>query len=74
MKAKYIVVLDRELDGRVIASVPGIPGCHVYGRTPSEAVRRVKPVLGFYLKQVLKEGKKLPKQPRPVSVEIHIAV
>ena len=51
VKATCIVILDREVDGRVIASVPGIPGCHSYGRTPSEAIRRVRSALRFYLKR-----------------------
>jgi predicted RNase H-like HicB family nuclease len=56
VKARYTVVLDREVDGRAMASVPGLPGCHAYGRTPSEAVRRVKSAVRFYLKQVMKQG------------------
>ena len=53
VKATYTVVIDRELDGRVIASVPGLPGCHAYGRTPSEAVRRVKGAVRFYLRETI---------------------
>ena len=74
MKARFTVVLDREIDGRAIASIPGVPGCHAYGRTPSEAVRRVRSALRFYVKETLREGKKLPKQPRPITVEIQVAV
>jgi len=74
VKAKYTAVLDRETDGRAIASIPGVPGCHAYGRTPREAVRRVKSTLRFYLQEIVREGKKLPKQPRPITVEIRLAV
>lgn len=71
---KYTVVLDREEDGRYIASVPGVAGCHAYGRTPVAAVRRVKSALLFYLKEIRSEGKKLPTQPKPVAVQIQLAV
>jgi predicted RNase H-like HicB family nuclease len=74
VKARYTVVLDREVDGRAMASVPGLPGCHAYGRTPSEAVRRVKSAVRFYLKQVMKQGQGLPRQPKPITVEIQLAV
>ena len=74
MIAKYTVVLDREIDGRSIASVPGIPGCHTYGRPPLEAVRRVKRALRFFLMEVAKEGKKLPDQPKPITVNISLSV
>jgi predicted RNase H-like HicB family nuclease len=55
MKATYTVVLDREIDGRVMASIRGVPGCHAYGGTPREAVRRVQSALRFYLKEVLED-------------------
>ena len=53
MKTIYTVVLDREDDGRVMASVPGLPGCHAYGPTPAQAVRRVKAGLRFYLRELV---------------------
>jgi predicted RNase H-like HicB family nuclease len=74
MTTSYTVVLDREEDGRIIASVPGVPGCHAYGRTPAGAVRRVKAALRFYLKQILREGRRVPTQPKPVAVQISLAL
>ena len=74
MKTTFTVVLDRELDGRYIASVPGIPGCHVYGRTRQMAVRNVKSALKFYLKELVKRGQVIPIQPKPVVVKITLAV
>jgi predicted RNase H-like HicB family nuclease len=74
IKTTYMAVLDREADGRIIASIPGVPGCHAYGRTPAEAVRRVKAALRFYLREIIREGGQPPKQPRPVAVEIQLAV
>lgn len=69
---RYTVILEREEDGRAIATVPGVPGCHAYGSTPSEAVRRVKSALSIYLKQVLQEGRPLPVQPKPIAVVINL--
>ena len=74
MTMKYTVVLDREKDGRIIASVPGIPGCHAYGRTRAQAIRRVKSALSFYLKEMIEEGEKIPSQPKPVTVEVSLAL
>lgn len=74
MQARYTVILDREADGRLIASVPGIPGCHAYGRTRKDAVHRVKQALQFFIEEMVREGRKPPKQSRPVTVEIQIAV
>jgi len=63
MKTTYTVVLDREDDGRVMASVPGLPGCHAYGPTPAQAVRRVKAGLRFYLRELLRMGLRPPRRP-----------
>jgi predicted RNase H-like HicB family nuclease len=74
VKTTYTVVLDREEDGRVIATVPGLPGCHAYGPTPAQAVRKVKAGLRFYLQELARMGRKPPPQPKPITVEISIAV
>jgi len=56
IKATYTVILGREEDGRIIASVPGVPGCHAYGRTRSEAVRRVTSALRFFIRETVRSG------------------
>jgi predicted RNase H-like HicB family nuclease len=38
------VDLEREEDGRILASVPDLPGVMAYGATEEEAVRKVKSV------------------------------
>ena len=38
------VEIDREDDGRILASVPDLPGVMAYGGTEEEAVRRVKSI------------------------------
>lgn len=72
--SQFTVVLDREVDGRIIASVPGVPGCHAYGRSPSEAVKRVTHSLHFYLETVRSLGIPDPKQVKPVAVQVQVAV
>ncbi|GEM_PF-6076038 len=60
---RFVVVFDSEEDGRVIASAPGIPGGHVYGKTRAEALRRLRAALRFYVRQALGKG----RAPRPQS-------
>ena len=38
------VEIEREEDGRILASVPDLPGVMAYGSTEDEAVRRVKAI------------------------------
>jgi predicted RNase H-like HicB family nuclease len=72
MKLRYVVTIDRETDGRFIASVPEIPGCHVYGKTRRQAVARARRALQFYIDTLRDQGRKPPKQPL-VAVEVEVA-
>jgi predicted RNase H-like HicB family nuclease len=72
MKLRYIVTIEREADGRFIASVPEVPGCHAYGRTRRQAVGRARSALRFYIDALRKAGRKPPRQPL-VAVEVVIA-
>jgi predicted RNase H-like HicB family nuclease len=38
------VELEREEEGRILASVPDLPGVMAYGATEEDAVRKVKPI------------------------------
>jgi predicted RNase H-like HicB family nuclease len=69
---RYVVTIDRETDGRFIASVPEVPGCHVYGRTRRQAVARAQRALQFYVDTLREQGRKPPRQPL-VAVEIVVA-
>ena len=72
VKLRYVVTIDREADGRFIASVPEVPGCHVYGRTRRQAVARARAALQFYVDSLREQGRKPPRQPL-VAVEVVIA-
>ena len=58
VKLRYVVTIEREGDGRFIASVPEAPGCHVYGRTRRQAVDRARRALQFYVDSLRDQGKK----------------
>ena len=42
------VELEREEDGRILASVPDLPGVMVYGASEEEVVRKVKSIAFRY--------------------------
>ena len=71
-RLRYVVTIEREADGRFIASVPEVPGCHVYGRTRRQAVARARNALQFYVDSLRDQGRKPPKQPL-VAVEVVVA-
>ena len=55
-KLRYLVTIERETDGRFIASVPEIPGCQVYGKTRRQAVARARRALQFYIDTLRDQG------------------
>lgn len=49
MLKEFRIAIDREEDGRWIASVLGVRGAHVYGSTKAKAVERAKELALWYL-------------------------
>ncbi len=50
------VEIDREDDGRILASVPDLPGVMAYGSTEDEAVRKVKSITLQVLADMIESG------------------
>ena len=55
------VELDREEDGRILASVPDLPGVMAYATTEEEAVRRVKSIALQVLADMIESGEHVPE-------------
>lgn len=55
------IELDREEDGRWLASVPELPGVMAYGGTESEAIRRVKVIALQVLADMVESGEDVPQ-------------
>jgi predicted RNase H-like HicB family nuclease len=54
------VELEREEDGRMLASVPDLPGVMAYGATKEEAVRKVKSIALQVLADMIESGEDVP--------------
>ena len=52
--------VEREEDGRMLASVPDLPGVMAYGITEEEAVRRVKIIALQVLADMIESGEEVP--------------
>lgn len=52
--------LEREEDGRFLASVPDLPGVMAYGRDQAEAVRKVKSIALQVLADMIESGEEVP--------------
>jgi predicted RNase H-like HicB family nuclease len=54
------VEVDREEDGRILASVPDLPGVMAYGASEAEAVRKVKSIALQVLADMIESGDEVP--------------
>jgi predicted RNase H-like HicB family nuclease len=55
------VEIEREEDGRILASVPELPGVMAYGGTEAEAVRKVKSIALQVLADMVESGEEVPE-------------
>jgi predicted RNase H-like HicB family nuclease len=54
------IEIDREEDGRILASVPDLPGVMAYGETREDAVRKVKSIALQVLAEMIESGEEVP--------------
>jgi predicted RNase H-like HicB family nuclease len=55
------VELEREEDGRLLASVPDLPGVMAYGSTEEDALRAVKSIALQVLADMIESGEEAPE-------------
>jgi predicted RNase H-like HicB family nuclease len=55
------VEIEQEVDGRILASVPALPGVMAYGVTEDEAIRRVKSIALQVLADMIESGDEVPE-------------
>ncbi|MGI8408118.1 MAG: type II toxin-antitoxin system HicB family antitoxin [Actinomycetota bacterium] len=67
------VDFEREDDGRWIALVESIPGCHVYGETRQEALKKVEALALHAIAEKLEEGEVTPEEAANVSFVVSAA-
>ena len=49
MVREFLVILEQDVDGTYIASVPELPGCHTQGDTIEEVKDNIKEAIELYL-------------------------
>lgn len=49
MGREFTVVIERDEEGYLVASVPSLPGCHTQGRSLNELLERVREAIRLYL-------------------------
>ncbi len=49
MEKQFNVVVERDPEGFLVASVPGLPGCHTQARTLDLLMERIREAIELYL-------------------------
>ena len=45
----FTVVIERDVEGWLVASIPSLPGCHTEARTMDELLERAREAIAVYL-------------------------
>ncbi|HTD43012.1 MAG TPA: type II toxin-antitoxin system HicB family antitoxin [Bryobacteraceae bacterium] len=56
-----LIEVEREEDGRVLASVPDLPGVMAYGDTKDAAVRKAKSIALLVMADMVESGADVPE-------------
>jgi len=69
---EFIVVLEKDEDGYIVAECPSLPGCLSQGTTREEALANIKDAIEGYLESLRKHGEPLPST-EITAVEVKVA-
>jgi predicted RNase H-like HicB family nuclease len=53
---EFTVVIERDEDGWLVATVPSLPGCHTQGKTMDELIDRIREAIAAYLESADEEA------------------
>ncbi len=71
MSHEFLALIETDQDGYLVASVPGIKGCHTQAKTMPELLKRLREVIAL----CVKADKKIPKHLDFVGIQkIKVAV
>ena len=59
MAREFDVVIERDAEGNLVASVPGLVGCHTQARSQDELMERIKEAIALCLEMEGEETESL---------------
>jgi antitoxin HicB len=69
---QFLVTLEKDEDGYIVAECPALPGCLSQGKTRDEALANIKDAIEGYLASLRKHDEPLPSA-EVTSVEVKVA-
>lgn len=70
---RYTVVLEQEVDGGYVVSVPALPGCVSQGDTRGEALANIHEAIDVYLADCREAGDPIPTEAGKEFVDVDAA-
>ena len=69
---KFLVTLEEDEDGFIVASCPALPGCHSQGRNREEALTNIKEAIEGVIVSMRKHGEALPSESDLYEIDIAV--
>ena len=57
---KFLITLEGDEDGFIVASCPILPGCHSQGKDREEAIANITEAIQAYIASMVKHGEPVP--------------
>ena len=57
---RFVVTLEPDEDGYIVASCPQLPGCHSQGRSRQEATKNIQEAIRGYIASMKRHGEEIP--------------
>ena len=58
---KFLITLEGDEDGFIVASCPTLPGCHSQGKDKEEAIANITEAIQAYIESLVKHGEPVPR-------------
>jgi predicted RNase H-like HicB family nuclease len=69
---KFLVTLEEDEDGFIVAECPSLPGCVSQGKTREEALANIEEAIKGYIASLRKHGEPVP-QAEVTELEVTVA-
>ena len=70
----FTIVLQAEPEGGYTVTVPALPGCVTFGKTPEEASVMAQDAIGAYLVSMKKHGELIPMDRFSMLAAVDVAM
>jgi antitoxin HicB len=67
---KFVITLEQDEDGYIVASCPALPGCYSQGKTDEEAISNIKEAIRGYIASMRRHGEPVPEIKEIREVEV----